>query len=154
LAHSTGDCYPDSGDASHRRRASSCLAGRYLAEHIPGAKYAEIPGTDDTVTDIDKQDMIAGEIEEFVTGALHRAEPDRVLATVIFAYIERSSEARIGEQRWCDLRESSHEVLRSELAAFHGRELQTIGDGLMATFDGPARAIKFACSAHEKVRGL
>jgi pimeloyl-ACP methyl ester carboxylesterase/DNA-binding winged helix-turn-helix (wHTH) protein len=132
-------------------------AGRYLAEHIPGARYAEIPGTDHTVTDSDTQNVIADEIEEFVTGgALHRPEPDRVLATVMFAYIEESSprEAQIGEERWRELLKRSYEVLRTELAAFRGRELKTTGDGLMATFDGPARAIRFACSAREKVRGL
>ena len=131
-------------------------AGRYLAEHIPGAKYAEIPGTDHTVTDSDTQDVIADEIEEFVTGALHRPEIDRVLTTVMFACIEESRprEAQISEQRWRELLKSSYEILRTELAVFRGRELKTTGDGMMATFDGPARAIKFACSAREKVREL
>jgi pimeloyl-ACP methyl ester carboxylesterase/DNA-binding winged helix-turn-helix (wHTH) protein len=131
-------------------------AGRYLASHIPGARYAEIPGTDHTVTDSDTQDVIADVIEEFVTGALHRPEPDRVLTTVMFAYVEESSprEAQIGEQRWRELLKRSYEVLRTELAAYRGRELKTTGDGLMATFDGPARAIKFACSAREKMRGM
>jgi pimeloyl-ACP methyl ester carboxylesterase/DNA-binding winged helix-turn-helix (wHTH) protein len=131
-------------------------AGRYLADHIPGASYVEIPGTDHTVTDSETQDVIADLIEEFVTGALHRPEPDRVLTTVMFSYIEESTprEAEIGQQRWRELLKGSYEVLRTELAAFRGRELKTIGDGLMATFDGPARAIKFACSAREKMRGL
>ena len=131
-------------------------AGRYLAEHIPGARYAEIPGTDHTITDSATQDVVADEIEEFVTGALHRPEPDRVLTTVMFAYIEESSprEAQIGEQRWRELLKTSYEVLRTELAAFRGRELKTSGDGLMASFDGPARAIRFACSAREKMRRL
>jgi pimeloyl-ACP methyl ester carboxylesterase/DNA-binding winged helix-turn-helix (wHTH) protein len=131
-------------------------AGRYLAEHIPDARYAEIPGTDHTVTDSDTQDVIADEIEEFVTGRLHRSEPDRVLTTVMFAYIEESRprDAQIGEQQWRELLKSSYEVLRTELAAFRGRELKTTGDGIMATFDGPARAIRFACSAREKVRRL
>jgi pimeloyl-ACP methyl ester carboxylesterase/DNA-binding winged helix-turn-helix (wHTH) protein len=131
-------------------------AGRYLAEHIPDARYAEIPGTDHTVTDSDTQDVIADEIEEFVTGRLHRSEPDRVPTTVMFAYIEESRprDAQIGEQQWRELLKSSYEVLRTELAAFRGRELKTTGDGIMATFDGPARAIRFACSAREKVRRL
>jgi pimeloyl-ACP methyl ester carboxylesterase/DNA-binding winged helix-turn-helix (wHTH) protein len=131
-------------------------AGRYLAKHIRGSRYAEIPGTDHTVGDGDTQDVIADEIEEFVTGALERLEPHRVLTTVMFAYIEESSPraAQIGEQPWRELLQSSYEVLRTELAAFRGRELKTTGDGLMAIFDGPARAIKFACSAREKVRKL
>ena len=131
-------------------------AGRYLAEHIVGARYAEIPGTDHTVTDSSTHDIIADEIEEFVTGALHRPEPDRVLTTVIFANVEQSSasKSQIGEDRWSKLIKSSCEVLHTELTVFRGRELRTFGDGLMATFDGPARAIKFASSAREKIRGL
>jgi pimeloyl-ACP methyl ester carboxylesterase/DNA-binding winged helix-turn-helix (wHTH) protein len=131
-------------------------AGRYLAEHIPDARYAEIPGTDHTVTDSDTQDVIADEIEEFVTGTLHRSEPDRVLTTVMFAYIEelRPRDAKIGEKQRRELLKSSYELLRTELAVFRGRELKTTGDGIMATFDGPARAIRFACSAREKVRRL
>lgn len=131
-------------------------AGRYLAEHIPGAKYAEIPGTDHTVTDCDTQDVIADEIEKFVIGALHRPEPDHVLTTVIFANIEesRSRGTQIEGQRRRKPRQSGYEVLRMELAAFRGRELKTSGKGLMATFDGPARAIKFACSTREKIQEL
>jgi pimeloyl-ACP methyl ester carboxylesterase/DNA-binding winged helix-turn-helix (wHTH) protein len=131
-------------------------AGRYLAEHIPGARYVEIPGTDHTVLDADTQDVIADEIEKFITGALHRPEPDRILATVMFVSFEQSStsQAQIDEQRWHELVESSYEVLHTELAAFRGRELRTSADGLLATFDGPARAIKFACSARERMRAL
>jgi pimeloyl-ACP methyl ester carboxylesterase/DNA-binding winged helix-turn-helix (wHTH) protein len=131
-------------------------AGRYLAEHIVGARYAEIPGTDHTVTDSNTQDVIADEIEKFVTGALHRPEPDRVLTTVMFANVEQSNASRtqIDEQRWRKLVKSSYGVLHAELAAFRGRELWTSGDGLMAAFDGPARAIKFASSAREKIREL
>jgi pimeloyl-ACP methyl ester carboxylesterase len=131
-------------------------AGRYLAEHIVGARYAEIPGTDHTVTDSSTQDVIADEIEEFITGALHRPEPDRVLTTVIFANVARSSasKSQIDEDRWRKLLETSYGVLRAELAEFRGRPLRTPGDGLMATFDGPARAIKFATSAREKIREL
>jgi class 3 adenylate cyclase len=74
----------------------------------------------------------------------------------MFACIEESRprEAQISEQRWRELLKSSYEILRTELAVFRGRELKTTGDGMMATFDGPARAIKFACSAREKVREL
>jgi class 3 adenylate cyclase len=131
-------------------------AGRYLAEHIPGARYAEIPGTDHTVLDSDTQDVIADLIEEFVTEAFRHPEPDRALATVVFADIEESSarKAQTGQQARRDLLQSSYEVLRKELAAFRGRELKTTSDGLMATFDGPARAIRFARLAREKVRGL
>ena len=131
-------------------------AGRYLAEHIAGARFVELPGDDHTVTDLDTQDLIADEIEEFVTGALQRPEPDRVLATIVFTHIVDPIEraAQMGEQRWSELLRRYYEVLRIELATVRGREVKTVSDGLLATFDGPARAIKFACSARDKVRRL
>jgi pimeloyl-ACP methyl ester carboxylesterase len=131
-------------------------AGRYLAEHIPGAKYAEIPGTDHTVLDNATQDVIADEIEEFITGTRHHPEPDRVLATVMFTDIVRSTEraAEMGDQRWHELLQSYYDVMRKELTTFRGHEVNTAGDGLLATFDGPARAIRCACSARAKLRDL
>ena len=131
-------------------------AGRYLAEQIPGAKYTEIPGTDHAVMDIETQDVIADEIEEFMTGERHRPEPDRVLATVMFTDIVGSTEraAEMGDQRWRELLESYYDVMRKELGIFRGHEVDTAGDGLLATFDGPARAIRCACSARQKLRRL
>jgi class 3 adenylate cyclase len=131
-------------------------AGRYLAEHIPGARYTEIPGSDHTVTDNATQDVIADEIEELVTGRHHHPEPDRVLATVTFTDIVGSTEraAEMGDQRWHELLESFYEVMRKELAAFRGHEVNTAGDGLLATFDGPARAIRCACSVRAKLHQL
>jgi pimeloyl-ACP methyl ester carboxylesterase/DNA-binding winged helix-turn-helix (wHTH) protein len=113
-------------------------AGRYLAEHIPGARYVEIPGTDHTVLDADTQDVIADEIEKFITGALHRPEPDRILATVMFVSFEQSStsQVQIDEQRWHELVESSYEVLHTELAAFRGRELRTSAERVRRNFHG------------------
>ena len=130
--------------------------GRYLAENIPGARFAEIPGTDHTVIDNDTQDVIADHIEEFITGERHRPEPDRVLATVMFTDIVGSTEraAEIGDERWRELLGSYYEVVRKELAVFRGREVDTAGDGLLATFDGPARAIRCACSVRERLRQL
>ena len=131
-------------------------AGRYLAENIPGAKYAELPGDDHLVLDEETQDLIADEIEEFITGAIHRPEPDRVLATVMFIDIVQSTEraAAIGDKRWRDLLKKYYEVVRKELATFRGREVGTAGDGVLATFDGPARAIRCACATREKLLGL
>jgi pimeloyl-ACP methyl ester carboxylesterase/DNA-binding winged helix-turn-helix (wHTH) protein len=131
-------------------------AGRYLAEHIPGARYAEIPGTDHAVLDSATQDIIADEIEKLINGAPHRPEPDRVLTTMMLASIEdaKAQKAQSGGELWRELMQSSYEVLRAELAAFRGRELKMTSDGLMAIFDGPARAIKFACSSREKIRAL
>jgi class 3 adenylate cyclase len=131
-------------------------AGRYLAEHIPGAKYIEMPGTDHMVTDTETQDLIADEIEEFITGTRRHLEPDRVLATVMFTDIVRSTEraAELGDSRWRELLSSYYAVLRKELNAFRGHEVNTVGDGLLATFDGPNRAIRCACSARERLRPL
>jgi pimeloyl-ACP methyl ester carboxylesterase/DNA-binding winged helix-turn-helix (wHTH) protein len=131
-------------------------SGRYIAEHVPGAIYSEIPGDDHFVTDIETQDGIADTIERFVTGSLHHPEPDRVLATIMFTHIVDSIEraATMGEQRWSELLRRFFEVLRIELATFRGREIRTVSDGLLATFDGPARAIRFSCSVRDKVRRL
>ena len=131
-------------------------AGRYLAEHIPGAQYAEIPGTDHLVVDLETQDIIADHIEEFITGERRRLEPDRVLATVMFTDIVGSTQraADVGDGRWRELRDNWHTMMRKELAAFRGREVDTAGDGLLATFDGPARAIRCACSVRERVHAL
>ncbi len=131
-------------------------AGRYLAERIPGATYAEIPGTDHMVVDQETQDVIADHIEEFITGERHRLEPDRVVATVMFTDIVGSTQraAEVGDGRWRELRASWHTMMRRELAAFRGREVDTAGDGLLATFDGPARAIRCACSVRDRVRAL
>jgi class 3 adenylate cyclase len=137
-------------------RTVRVAAGRYLAEHIPGARYRELPGIDHHVLDQETMDILADEIEEFITGARRRPEPDRVLATVMFTDIVGSTEraAQLGDQRWRELLKSYYEVLRKELAAFRGREVDTSGDGLLATFDGPARAIRCAGAAREKVRQL
>jgi class 3 adenylate cyclase len=142
----------------HRKRDALVKVeeGRYLAEHIPGARYVEIPGEDHTVTDLDTQDVIADEIEEFITGAHYRPEPDSVLATVMFTDIVASTEraAELGDRQWRGLLDNYYAAVRKELNAFRGREVKTAGDGVLATFDGPARAIRSACSLREKVRSL
>jgi pimeloyl-ACP methyl ester carboxylesterase len=133
-------------------------ASRYLAQNIPGAKYVELPGEDHLLQayDQDVLDRLLDEIEEFITGARHRPEPDRVLATVMFTDIVRSTEraAELGDQRWRELLSAYYVVLRKELTAFRGREVNTSGDGLLATFDGPGRAIRCACSVRESLRAL
>lgn len=131
-------------------------AGRYLAEHIPGAKYVEIPGDDHLVLDNETQDVIADEIEQFITGARHRLQSDRVLATVMFVDIVGSTEraAEIGDERWLQLLDTYYVAIQSELIAFRGREVDRAGDGLLATFDAPARAIRCACSIRDRLRLL
>jgi pimeloyl-ACP methyl ester carboxylesterase/class 3 adenylate cyclase len=139
-----------SGDA-----AISVENGRYLAEHIPGAKFVELPG-DDHFPFVGDHDALIDEIEEFLTGVRHRAEPDRVLATVLFVDIVDSTRraAELGDRRWADLLSQYYVVVRRELAASRGREVNVAGDGVLATFDGPARAIRCALAIRQGVRGL
>ena len=129
--------------------------GRYMAEQIPGAKYIEFSG-DDHLLWVGDADAIVDEIEEFLTGARHAAEPDRVLATVLFTDIVASTEraAELGDRRWRDLLGAHHAAVRRELERFRGREVDTAGDGFLATFDGPARAIRCAGAIVEAVRSL
>jgi pimeloyl-ACP methyl ester carboxylesterase len=118
---------------------------RYMAEQIPGAKYVELPGNDH-LWFVGDTDAILGEIEEFLTGVRHRAEFDRVLATVLFTDIAESTviAARLGDSRWRSLVESHNVQLRRELQLHRGHEVDSAGDGFLAYFDGPARAIRCA----------
>jgi class 3 adenylate cyclase len=130
--------------------------GRDLAQKISGAKYVELPGEDHLLQALepDLLDLLLDEIEEFVTGVRHCPDPDRVLATVMFTDIVRSTEraAEMGDFRWRELLNLYYAAVRKELSVFHGREVNTAGDGLLATFDGPNRAIRCACSVRERLR--
>ncbi len=136
-------------------QATRIEGGRYLAQHIPGAKLVEVPG-EDHFPWVGDSDAILDEVEQFVTGALPSAVPDRVLATVLFADIVDSTRqlADLGDKRWRELLEQFYAVLRGQLERFRGREIDTAGDGLFATFDGPARAIRCACATREAVSPL
>src|SRR6266851_981725 len=144
----------------HRKGDSAVpvAVGHYLAQNIAGAKYIELPGEDHLLQALppDLLDLFLDEFEEFVTGMRHRPDPDRVLATVMFTDIVRSTEraAELGDARWRELLGNYYVVLRKELTAFRGREVNTAGDGLLATFDGPNRAVRCACSARERLRPL
>jgi pimeloyl-ACP methyl ester carboxylesterase len=128
---------------------------RYMAQQIPGARYVELPG-DDHLPFVGDQDEILDEIEEFLTGTRHAAEPDRVLATVLFTDIVDSTRraAELGNRGWLELLVAHHAAVRRELERFRGNEVDTAGDGFFATFDGPARAIRCASSIAEAVREL
>jgi pimeloyl-ACP methyl ester carboxylesterase len=125
---------------------------RWMARQIPNAKFVELPGADHALFD----DQLADEIEHFLTGARHVVEPDRVLATVMFNDIVASTEraAEIGDRRWRDLLGNYRRLARAELGRFRGREVNTAGDGFLATFDGPARAIRCAGAIRDSVRPL
>jgi class 3 adenylate cyclase len=130
-------------------------SGRYLAEHIPDAKYVEMPGHDHFPF-VGDMDAIVDEIEEFLTGSRRAREPDRVLATVLFTDIVGSTEraTELGDRRWRELLDEHHRLVRAELERARGKEIRISGDGFLATFDGPARAIRCACAIRDAVRGL
>jgi class 3 adenylate cyclase/pimeloyl-ACP methyl ester carboxylesterase len=125
---------------------------RYLVDHIPGARLVELPG-DETLGFGSGSGIEAelDEIEEFFTGMRHAPDPDRILATVMFADIVDSTRhaAEMGDRRWRDLLESLADAVGRELQRFRGRAVKTMGDGFLATFDGPARAIRCATAVRE-----
>ncbi len=125
---------------------------RYLAEHIPGAKYVELPG-DEAVSFGADSEALFEEIEEFLTGARKSADTERILATVMFSDIVGSTEraAEMGDRRWRDLLQAMVPVVGRELDRFRGRAVKTMGDGFLATFDGPARAIRSATAIRDAV---
>ncbi len=140
------------------REGDLCLKveeGRYVASSIPGSKYVELPGVDH-LPFVGDQDAILDEVEEFLTGVRHAPEYDRVLATVLFTRIVDSAaqSAQVGERHWRDLLERHQAYVRRELELFKGREIEMVGDGLLATFDGPARAIRCACAITDSASRL
>jgi class 3 adenylate cyclase len=143
ILHRTGD------------RSLPIEGARYLAEQIAGAIFVELDG-DDHLPFVGDQDAILDEVEEFLTGVRHGPEPDRVLATILFTDIVGSTEraAELGDRRWRELLEAHHTAVRRELERFRGREVDTAGDGFLATFDGPARAIRCATAVRDGVSAL
>jgi class 3 adenylate cyclase len=129
--------------------------GRYLAEQIRHAKYVELPGMDHTMT-VGDQTRLLDEVEEFLTGARPRPEFERVLATVLFTDIVESTTtaARSGDWRWREMISAHNEVIQTEVARCRGRVIKTTGDGAVATFDGPARAIQAARTIRAALRSL
>jgi class 3 adenylate cyclase len=129
--------------------------GRYLAEHIPGAKYVELRGTDWYPPFVNAEPVL-DEIQEFLTGARPVSAQDRILATVMFTDIVGSTDlaARLGDLRWLDLRAAHDGLVRTLLSRYRGEEVATTGDGFLATFDGPARAVRCASEITSAVRSL
>ncbi len=141
----------------HRRgdRLVDVAHGRYLAEHIANAELVVLDG-DDHLYYAGDYGALVREISEFVTGAPAEIEPDRVLATVLFTDIVGSTDraASIGDMQWRDLLDRHDATVRSNLMRFNGREIDTAGDGFFATFDGPARALRCACSIRDDLNTL
>jgi class 3 adenylate cyclase len=129
--------------------------GRYLGENIPGAKYVELPGNDYFLFQGDMNAVI-DEMEEFLTGVRRVAEPDRLLATVMFTDIVGSTDraAELGDKRWRELLDTHDTLVRKQLDEHRGRLIKTTGDGLLATFDGPARAIRSSFAIRDVLKGV
>ena len=128
---------------------------RYLAEHIRGARFKEFAG-DFHESALGKDLEIVDEIEEFLTGTRQGHEIDRVLKTIMFTDIVGSTEqaVRVGDRRWHELLDAHDSAVRGELERFRGREVKTVGDGFLAAFDGPARAIRCAQAITDKVGAI
>jgi class 3 adenylate cyclase/alpha-beta hydrolase superfamily lysophospholipase len=129
--------------------------GRYLARNIPGARFIELDG-DDHIWWVGDSDGVVAEIQEFLTGSRPLPEVDRQLMTVLFTDIVGSTEkaTAMGDRAWRDLLVAHNEAIRRELARFRGREIKTIGDGFLATFDGPARSLQCAKAIRTAAAGL
>jgi class 3 adenylate cyclase len=126
-----------------------------MAKHIRCAKLVELPGEDHTPW-VGDTDALLDEIEEFLTGIRHGPEPDRILATVLFTDIVGSTKraVELGDRDWRELLAQHHAIVRRQLARFRGHEVNIAGDGFLATFDGPGRAIRCAVSICREVRSL
>ncbi|GAC1605087.1 MAG: adenylate/guanylate cyclase domain-containing protein [Acidimicrobiales bacterium] len=124
--------------------------GRALADQVSGARFAELPGTDHAPWFEDPEEILEL-IEEFVTGARRGAEPERVLATTVFTDIVDSTRqaSRLGDRRWKETLDQYDSIVQRELDRLRGRLVKTTGDGTLATFDGPARGIRFACAVRD-----
>lgn len=129
--------------------------GRWMASQIPNAKFVELPGDAHLFWAVDPQQFV-DEIEEFVTGQREAADPERVLSTVLFTDIVDSTKraAELGDQAWRSLLERHDRVTREELQRWRGVERAHTGDGMLATFDGPARAVRAAQAIGAAVRGM
>ena len=134
----------------------SLEGGRFLAQHIPKARLVEFSGADHLPYIGKSTDEIADEIEEFVTGARPAVEADRVLATVLITDIVDSTRraSEFGDRRWGTLLEEHDDLVRQKISHLRGREVKTLGDGFVATFDGPARAVRCASAIANGVRSL
>jgi pimeloyl-ACP methyl ester carboxylesterase len=136
-------------------RDSNIEEGRWLAAQIPGARFVELSGQDHLPW-VGDADSVLDEIEEFLTGIRRGPSPERVLTTVLFTDVVGSTEraAALGDRAWRELLDEHNQLVRRELDRFRGREVDTAGDGFLATFDGPARAVQCAVAVVQAVGRL
>ena len=130
-------------------------AARDMASRIPGAKFKEYPGNSHSMM-LDDMETVLSDIQEFITGERPIDSSDRILATVLFLDIASSTEraAELGDTPWRNLLSSYYAIVRKELARFRAKEANTTGDGFLATFDGPGRAVRCALAIAPAVRQL
>ena len=142
VLHRDGDMLPVGG-------------GRYVAEHIPDARFVELHGEDHWPW-VGDPGEVCDHVEEFLTGQRAERPIDRVLATVMFTDIVGSTEraTELGDRRWRELLNAHEQLTRNEIAQHQGREVKTTGDGVLATFDGPARGIRCARAVAERTAAL
>ena len=142
VLHRTGD------------RDASIDEGRYIAARIPGARFVELPGDDHTL--VADPRVVLDEVEEFLTGVRPKPSTDRVLATILFTDLVGSTQraTRLGDAAWAELLGRHDATIRTELERFGGEEIDTAGDGFLALFDGPARAIRCGLAIRESLGGL
>jgi class 3 adenylate cyclase len=129
--------------------------GQEVAAAISGARFVELPG-EDNLSYVGESDVLLDEIEQFVTGRRRHHEIDRVLTTVMFTDIVGSTQtaADLGDKRWRDLLDMHFQRVRDQVDRFRGREIRTLGDGFLATFDGPARGIRCGCEISASLEEL
>jgi DNA-binding SARP family transcriptional activator/pimeloyl-ACP methyl ester carboxylesterase len=139
----------------HRAHESWCEGSRFMGEHIPGARVAELPGDDHLPWEGDREALLE-EIERFLSAVGTEAEPDRVLATLLFTDVvgATATAAKLGDRAWRDLLAARQRLVRAELARYRGREVEVAHDGVLATFDGPARAVRCASSLANGLKAL
>jgi len=139
----------------YRRDAPVAAQSRYLADHIDGAQGVELDG-EDSLAWVGDAGAVLDAIEEFLTGQLAPSHADRVLATVLFTDLVDSTPraARMGDRRWRELLVTHDALVRAELDRFRGEWIKSTGDGVLAIFDGPARAIRCACAIRDALRPL
>jgi class 3 adenylate cyclase len=128
---------------------------RFMGEQIPGARVVELPGNDHLPWEGDREALL-GEIERFLVGVQDEVEPNRVLATLLFTDLVGSTAkaVELGDRAWKDLVSKHDRVVRAQLARFRGREVDMAGDGVFATFDGPARAVRCAAAIRGGLKSL
>lgn len=129
--------------------------GQYIAQRIAGARYLEYAGPDHFPW-TKNSDAILNDIEEFLTGMRREAAGDRILVTVMFTDIVGSTQQAValGDERWREALDTHHAIVREQIRHFRGREIDTAGDGFLAAFDGPARAVRCAAAVIQAVRDL